>query len=421
MLEIDKETKGAWIVHHSRKIVTDISAPAEYSALDEAGKAAELLIRLGATNETNLTRDKVQAVAKAANLNPRTELPHYLNLLTQKRLIDSSSHEIQILGISTRSVLGHTADIFDASEPSPQEIAAIALGEISSNKPILLNHAQEYISDTFKIASVETNSFIQRAVEIGFVDKEGDDSSNILLFNGNLFKKDSVKKTSHILSSLSDEEQSKFREITDKLNSFGCCHSSICEKTLGIALFEKLKATGALEVNIVSNETGEHAFVTLPGSFHKFVNPLIDDSFDMAKALVSALSYGMHLRSPSVGRIFSVELLLNKLINGHTIGPATAIGADYRVLEVNRVVEVFQETNNMFSMKLLKKDVGQIALQVLKSGNGNAETISSPLSAPMTGYTTPETTREKTRKKQSKPSKRQTHDILNALREQRRI
>ena len=62
----------------------------------------------------------------------------------------------------------------------------------------------------------------------------------------------------------------------------------------------------------------KHAFVNSPGAFHKFVNPLIDDSFDLAKALVSALSYGMMLRHPSRGRIISVDWVLNALIQGRT-------------------------------------------------------------------------------------------------------
>ena len=82
----ESETKGAWIIHHARKIALDIGAPAEYSILDEAGKAGELLIRLGATNESTLNKAKVDAVAQSINMNVRTELPHFLRLLRKRRL-----------------------------------------------------------------------------------------------------------------------------------------------------------------------------------------------------------------------------------------------------------------------------------------------------------------------------------------------
>lgn len=413
---IDRETKGAWIVHHARKIAMDVAAPAEYSVLDESGKAAELLMRLGASCEDNLTNAEVEAIAKSANLNIRTELPHFLQLLQSRRLIDTSTSEVQVLGINTRSVLGHAFDIFDDASPSSREVAAIEIGELVSRSPVLFSEAKEFVGDTFRMKSSDAGDFLSRASEIGFVDVEGDSPSNTLLFNGNLFKRDSVTKSATVLASLNSAEQTKLAEANDMLNASGCLLAAAIETHLGTPLFEKLKAAGVVEVNTVSNEKGEHAFVTLPGAFHKFVNPLIDDSFDMAKALVSALSYGMNLRPSSQGRPLSAEWILDALINGRTIGPATAIGADYRVLEQNRVVKLIPANGGMHRMKLLKKEVGQLALEVLRRGDANAETIKGLPSSPMSGYLAPEKARESLRKRQSKPSKRHTQDILSALR-----
>lgn len=418
----DKETQGAWIIHHARKVAMDVSAPAEYSIIDESGKAADLLMRLGASDDETLSKGEVSAIAKAAHLNPRSELPHYLKLLEDRRLIETSEEEVRVIGVTTRGVLSHASTIFDEAEPLPRERAALALGELSSKAPVLLRDAREYIGDTFKMRSIETSDFIERASVIGFVDSEGDDESNILLFNGNLFKRDTVDKASKVLSSLSTSEQTKLTELNDNLAKSGCLLATFCEELAGEVLFEKLKAAGVIEINTVSNEMGEHAFVTLPGAFHKFVDPLIDDTFDMAKALVSALSYGIHLRPSSQGRIFSVDWILGALINGRTIGPATAIGADYRVLEENRVVSLISAGGDMYRMRLLKKEVGQLALEVLKRGDANAETVQGPLiSAPMSGYIGPELTRSATRVRQSKPSKQHTHDILSAIRGRRRL
>jgi hypothetical protein len=86
----EKETRGAWIIHHGRKIALDHKAPSEFPALDESPKAADLLIRLGQSDDANLSKTEVDAVAKSAGLNPRAELPHYLNLLSTRRLIDRS-------------------------------------------------------------------------------------------------------------------------------------------------------------------------------------------------------------------------------------------------------------------------------------------------------------------------------------------
>jgi hypothetical protein len=45
-----------------------------------------------------------------------------------------------------------------------------------------------------------------------------------------------------------------------------------------------------------------------------------------------------------------------------------AIGEDYRELEKRQVVQVVPQRNNRFTMRLLKKDVGELAMTIL-SGN----------------------------------------------------
>ncbi len=51
----ETENNGAWIVHHGRKLALDANGAAEFSAIDEAAKAASLLAKLGETNEVTLT------------------------------------------------------------------------------------------------------------------------------------------------------------------------------------------------------------------------------------------------------------------------------------------------------------------------------------------------------------------------------
>jgi hypothetical protein len=157
-----------------------------------------------------------------------------------------------------------------------------------------LGRAAEYIGDQHKIPTRDTQDFLQRSIAVGFVDFEGDTDGP--LFNGNLFKRETVAKSAKVLSSLSSEEQSRVTEFDEILKGRGCVLASKADAVLGRTLFEKLKAAGVYEINTVSNEYGEHAFVNSPGAFHKFVSPLVDDSFDLAKALVTALTYGMTLR-----------------------------------------------------------------------------------------------------------------------------
>ena len=395
----------------------DTSGGAEFPAIDEAAKAASLLAKLGETNQVTLKKEEVKAVAVASGLNPRHELNGLLEVLERKRLVERSDEEVAVLGVTTRGALRHAADLFEEAEPNSYERAAIDLAELVSQAPIRRTEVEELIGDQHSLARADTKDFLDRAHQIGFVDMEGDGEDR-LLFNGNLFRRDTVSKASKVLTSLSDGDQRRVREVDELLARRGCIEFAEVERVLTAPLFVKLRAAGLYDLNVVANDTGEHVYVTSPGAFHKFVNPMLDDCFDMAKALVSALAYGMTKRSPSTGRISMLNALLGKLIGGFEVGPATAIGEDYRVLEVDRVVKLRRDPQypSRFRMRLLKREVGELALQVLTTGDASAQSLTTLPAAPMTGYLGPEVTRVRTRKKQSRTSRKRTHDVLEAVR-----
>ena len=121
-------------------------------------------------------------------------------------------------------------------------------------------------------------------------------------------------------------------------------------------------------------------------------------------------------QSPHVrGRIWGIDLLLGKLIRGGTVGPAPAIGNDYRALELDRVVQIGRVSNG-FTMRLLKREVGVIALDVLKGRNAAAAALEVLPSAGMRSYTPPEVARVGLRRRQSPTSKAQMRSLLSAVR-----
>lgn len=364
-----------------------------------------------------LDKKRIKAIAQGANIDPKLELKSILEILEKRRLIDQSNEEVSVLGVTTRGSLSQAYDIFLDSEPSKREFASIGLSEIASRAPVLRSKASEIISDTFKLSSANTKDLLDHAERIGFVDKEGSGADE-LLFNGNLFRKDSVNKTLLVLSSLHATEQSAVNDVAEELRKKGCLEVDYVKKILTTQLFEKLVAAGLYDLNGVTNEQGCYTYVTLPEAFHKFVSPMVDDCFDMAKSLVAALTYGMNRRSGNQGRINNLPALLRKLISGHEVGPTTSIGKDYRVLEIDGVVRLraSETRKDLFYLRLLKKEVGELALQVLTQGNAYETSLTELPAASMTGYVNPEENRIQTRKRQSQRSKQGTMDILENLR-----
>ena len=111
-----------------------------------------------------------------------------------------------------------------------------------------------------------------------------------------------------------------------------------------------------------------------------------------------------------------LSLALKHLINGYWVGPATAIGQDYKILELKGVIQVRPEDGGMFSMKLLKKDIGELAYKVISEGEASTSCMAQFPSVSATRYVAPEPNRIVKRKKQSAPLKRGIATLLNDLR-----
>ena len=415
---MDKKIEGAWIIQHTDKLQNVKDAANTYEALNLAGKCGLLLSSLAASEAQFIPKDKLEALAKVVGINRKTELPTILSELEKQKLITRDKSGFNILGLTTAKTLEFTTTIFYESNPESHEIAAIGLSEKVSKLPLDYQIAKEYIGDIYKLDRAKVEEFLAASEQIGFVDTENVDPSRKIIFNGNLFRRDEVRKINAICSSLSDCEVRKIQDLDEVLINQGCVPIASAHQLLGENLFKKLHSIGLYDVNSVNNETGNFQFVTKPSAFARFGNSAVEDAFDLAKIFVTSLTFGITQSEAKRGKIKMIEKLMQKLIDEEWIGPATAIGKDYNVLEMRGVVKVKQspEYPNRFFMKLLKTDVGELALKVITSGDISTEAILSLPSASITGYVGPERNRTYERKLQSPQIQNNVGELLDILR-----
>jgi hypothetical protein len=293
----EKEITGAWIIHHGRKLALDANGSAEFPAIDEAAKAATLLTKLGQTSQINIPMAEVRAIAVASGLNPRHELTGLMLALEKKRLIEQTDNEVSVLGVTTRGSLVHAADMYHDAEPTSYEQASISLAEIASEAPVRRMEISEVIGDKHHLTTAQVSDFLNRAEEIGFVDKEGEGDDQ-LLFNGNLFRRESIVKTQKVLASLTEADQKLVQETAELLSKNGCITFAHVENILSKPLLEKLVAAGVYDLNQVTNEQGSHVYITSPSAFHKFVDPMVDDCLDRKSTRLNS-SHNSESRMPS--------------------------------------------------------------------------------------------------------------------------
>ena len=411
---MDKKTQGAWLLHHARKLQATTNQ--DFDSIAFAGKSGTLLSAISAERQSVVTQQRLEALARANHISPKTELPAIVAELARQRLILPGNGGVEVLGLTGHSVLEHTSRIFDESSHEAHEEAVIFVSEIASETPTTDKAIAEVVSDNLRLSRKEVGDTLDLATNIGFFDSEPISAQEKLLFNGNLFRRDDARKVNAILSTLKAPEAALLTEVNQKLQETGCLPLETVNRILGQDLFARLHSIGLFDVSVVGNDQGKSYFVTRPAAFSKFSNSIADDALDLAKALVASLTYGMTVSSYYRGRIQMVSALMNKLIAGHSVGPATAIGSDYQALELKGVVAVTPADNGMFSMRLLKPEVGRLALAVIEDGDITAESVSHIPGARITEYVAPELNREVQRKNATEAVKLKARNLLQEIR-----
>jgi hypothetical protein len=411
-------TKGAWLIHHTQKL--DSTSSYGFGDIFLSGKCGLLLSALTTSSaEKKISKEKVEALAAANGINTIFELPSLLDTLKKNHLIDlSEKGEVVTLGITTTNVLMHTSNIYEQRNPNKIQNASLLLSELVSQKPILEKLAKEQISDILKLSTEEVSKVLSHSEDFGFIDTQNIAKGDKLLFNGNLFRVENASKFEAVLASVTKDEAIKIGELNNLLDEAGCVTYEKAINTLGKALFSKLQSIGFYDLNTVSNSTESAYFITRPYSFSKYGNPFIEDSLDLAKALVASLAYGILKSTAARGRITDIKALMAKLINGGSVGPADAIGEDYKYLETRGVVSIVKSERfpKAYDMLLLKKDIGEIALKVLDNGQGSDVALLKGSSS--SNYINPEKNRMRTRMSQRKDqiSDKQLNEIIKTIR-----
>lgn len=418
---MENRTEGAWIIHHTKKL-QDVTRASDFEDIELAGKCGLLLSSLAASeNQSTLDNDKVNAISDSLNINKKLELPVIKDTLKNAQLIDvSQSGDISVLGITTSGVLTHTSELFNQSSQDNFQKASLELTNYSSDKPINQRLLQEYIGDTYKLDEKTNSKLFLQAEEIGLIDFEIFDTEKTY-FNGNLFKRDSLEKTTKVLSSLSAEDGRKVTDLDSIISKEGCVTIETALTILGQTLLSKLQSIAMYDFNEVSNDRHSKVFLTKPSSFAKFGNPFEDDALDMAKAFISSLIYGLKISSSNRGRIQDYSMLVNtlrKLLRGSRVGPCTAIGKDYQVLELNRVIKLEHSHGTQYFMRLLKYDIAQLALDVIEKGDlAEKSTLETTISSTsVSNYTGPEENRMKVRRKKTTSSNLNVGELLRTMR-----
>ena len=341
-------------------------------------------------------------------------------MLRQAGRVDIAKNgSIDVLGATSTAVLEATTEVFSDLGPSREEEAVIDLSERVSDKPLVRDEATELLGDTHNISKKQTDSLVDLCKKTALVD-EVQDRDRIILFNSNTFRDGQyASKALKVLDGLTSDEADRLREVQEKLHRNGALYDVDVQKILGNKLYRRLVSVGLFDRMEVSNDTESVGYIASPNDFQKFGRPFQEDPIDDAKALIASLTYGQTRSDRFRGKITMPQALLRALIRGDEVGKKVdgvqAIGEDYRELEARQVVKVTQRGHNRYTMRRLKRDVGQLALTIVRGGTAAQEAVLMDGSA-ATAFRGPHEVRMEVRAKNTVNDKRHLTETLDRMR-----
>lgn len=421
---MDNKTKGAWLLAQSKSLDGYSGAgAARLENVPYSGKIGRLynLLRRNSDEASTFTISK-ETVEKACQLSGVDKPARQMGLQVLKdagRIDVTSDGSVAVLGATTQAVLEATAEIFDDQAPSADERAIIDLSERVSGNPVKRAEAEEYISDTHKLKKADAASLVDLSKSTALIDEEGEGGHGIL-FNSHTFRDGKYAQKAHrVLEQLKADERARLTEVQEKLSRHGALYDADVENILGADLYKRLVSVGLFDRMEVSNSSESVGYVASPNDFQKFGRPFEEDPIDDAKALIASLTYGQTRSSYTRGQITMPEALIRALVRGDELaaraGGVRAIGEDYRELEARQVVEVIPKSSGRFTMRLLKKDVGELALTIVRGGAASQEAVLMD-GSPARAFKGPHAARNEVRAKNDIADKRFVHDALDRLR-----
>lgn len=419
---MDVKTKGAWLLAQSKNLDA-VDGVGRLENIQYAGRTGRLFNLLRRTVDQDgaiaiVPASTVQEICRLNNIDRASRETGLAVLIRQSRIEVSSTGDVAVLGATSTSVLESTVAIFEEANPSKEEEAVVDLSEKVAERPDTRASIEEYVSDNFQINKADTANLIDVCRKAAILD-QAEDKGLAILFNNNTFRSGQyAAKAFKLIQGLTAGEHQSMVELQLRMQAKGAVLDIDAHNLLGIDLYRRVVAVGLFDRLEVSNSTESVGYLTSPDAFQKFGKPFEEDPVDDAKALLASLTYGMTRSDGKRGAITYPDALLRNLINGMEVGGNSgveAIGEDYRELERRQVVKVIPRGRDRFAMKLLKKDVGELARSMIKGNTVASQTLLLE-GAPATKFNGPADNRRQVRQRNTLQDNRFVLDALDRLR-----
>lgn len=425
---MDNLEKGSWIINtikHTTGVRTDTVELNDLEVTERAGKAGILLGKLLVDKQEIIDGKKLSVFARTANISPDA-IKTYAEILKKFGQVDfkldkfGNVSELEIYCLSIEEAIKTASSIFDYYEPDEIERGNLESLKTTFELPVSREELIDILTSQSGISEKNIYEILELESTFSLIKKEQIENSDIY-YNEYAFASDGYK-IAKAIASLPERQRNDVNFVMEQVKQSQGFLADNLIKIINPDIITMMEGVGLLDGIAVNSDFGEAVFYTTP----QLIGPGIGtwkistDVFNHAKLLLSSLRYGEYKSISSRGAIYTSSKMMNivnKLLRGQWVGPCTAIGEDYKLLEMDGVISV-QKHNGMYKMKLRQLEVGKLVKQMLEYNmvvNDSANEIDVFNNLP-TSYIAPEERRKAIQADRTAPVKNIQERFIASIR-----
>jgi len=349
----------------------DLTISRYFGATLLAGHAGLFLSSLRGHKKMKLK--KLRVLAAAAHIDSPSLRMAVLPWLKKHTFIDGDStgddSEITCNVLDHEAVLSATYDLFVRSDPTLEEMAVIGIVDLGARIPQLQ-------SEILSAKSLGDEEVLNRATGLAREYKivnvlEGPGVAEPVIYSP-LIWGDNIAKAGKALSHLSPNRRAALLGLIEMVRDFqGMPYVSALDwtKKQGEAdLLEFAVGVGLLDKTQISTGVGQtRDFLTTPHIYGELAAVQGRDVCDRIRLFLDSIRHGEYYGQWYTGRISDPSRLLTKLLDAGEIGPCTAIGRDYELVEKAGIVNVKPSTYKpgQYVMELVQEDTVRLVRDIV--------------------------------------------------------
>lgn len=427
---MDKLTKGTWLINSTKHLTNTKITTIElnnFEATEQSGKAGILLGRLVADKQEIIKGDVLKVFARQSGI-ASDSLNTYANYLKKLGKVDyklddmGRINELEIYCFSMNDAIETTSDLFEELKPDCNEKAGILTLQSTFELPKSHEELIEELSNEgYKEETLEDVFLLQRT--FGLI-KSDNINDELTYYNEYAFSDGNIGKIERAIANLKQNDKDSVKYVLDVVMNSQGYPADAFRSEINPDLIKMMEGIGLLDGVTVKSKIGEATFFTTPQIKGQGVGQcnLSYDVFHKAKILLSCLRFGQLKSSYGRGMISSTSKMLNiinKLNRCEWVGPCTAIGQDYQLLEMDGVIVTRPVRSGMFEMQLRQKEVGKLVKQMIEFNRVISEmddNFVDVLKEQPSSYIIPEIRKKEIEANSTKPIQKYRDKMLTSLR-----